>query len=170
MVSHLDLIDVADGMVKLHRTSFLHVRLLSGTSIHATRLSARGGSVCIPRCGRMGRARSTRPLGAASLLVSRAVVIEGGVLGPRLTEQPSSILHGRAKLHLGAFHAVLNGLRPASSPLVHVRRIRPRRALGGVRLHVSRSPNRVDSRTRRSRDANAIRVILEAALDSVPRG
>jgi len=159
--AYFDLVHVADRMVEFNGASLFHVGLLSRGSVRAEGGSLRGWGKRVSDWGMPRR----RP----ALARRRPVAVKRRALAMCLIEQSRAVLRWGAELLLGAFDAGLDGLRPVSAPLAKVRRARPRGCLRGFRLHVPPGTDRMESRARRCRDADAVGVVLETTFDPIAR-
>lgn len=178
--TYLDLVHVRDSVVELNWAALLAACLLrSGAICSSTRRCRR---VCAPWHGRLsGRlARATRSTGSAHLGPARSVVHgrTGAAVAVGARSLGSDILARSAVLALRSLHAMLDvlGLRrlrllllgPGAGAEEHAALAGGR--MGSVLGHVAAGgANGVDSRARRGGDADAVGVVLEAALDAVAR-
>lgn len=148
-------------MVKLNGATLrIHVRLLGSISIE--------GTLCRRRCRSVRISWDCRNELVARI-VWRRVCSQG--LHTWVGMGAWAAMNRSAELSLGALDTVLHGNLPVRRPLLaHVRLARAGRALGSFGLQISRRADRMNCRSRRGRDPNAIRVVLETALDPIARG
>lgn len=114
MTTHLDLVYVADSMVKLNRAPALHVCLVRGIAVHDSlprwcRCQSMAGVWCI-----------TRPsvtLSSPTSLLRTSTLEVGGILRCSLDKETGAILDRCAKCSLWAFYAVLGSLLPLTTSL-----------------------------------------------------
>ena len=156
--THLDLVDVAYGMVELNWAPALHVGLIRRITIESTRDPSRNWRLR-PTC--IGHASISLHLRRVS---GPPCALERSILSRRLNKEAGTVLHRSTEVGFGAFDAVLRSLLPLPATL---REQRLRRAAVTVALT---SRDGLHRGAHGSGDTDCVWVIASTALNPVARG